>query len=335
MTTFLTSIGRYRIVSFVLIVLLTMVLMPAQQPLSAQTDQHCFPETGYCIEGRIRSFWEQNGGLPVFGYPITPRQTEMIEGNPYQVQWFERNRLELHPENEPPYDVLLGRLGTTEVQQAIDSGVDLVTLEEPIPGCVYSDSTGWNICGPILDRYRSVGLEMDGQPGYSLAENIALFGLPLSPEIIYTVDNVEYTVQLFERARFELHPEYFPPNDVLLGLLGTEALETSYEEPTWTDPCADVPDPVNARVSPQKCIFLGETLLIDIAGFEPNEEVGFWITAPDDSVVGTKETVNIGETGALSQLPIDTSDLAPGLWYIVFEGTSSGNKAIVYFLIIE
>ena len=31
----------------------------------AQTSQRCFAETGFCIEGRIREFWEQNGGLPV------------------------------------------------------------------------------------------------------------------------------------------------------------------------------------------------------------------------------------------------------------------------------
>ncbi len=82
-----------------------------QSGAQAQDDRHCFPETGFCIAGRIRAFWEQNGGLPVFGFPIAPQQEQVIEGQPFQVQWFERNRLELHPENAPPYDVLLGRLG--------------------------------------------------------------------------------------------------------------------------------------------------------------------------------------------------------------------------------
>ena len=36
---------------------------------------------------------------------------------PFQVQWFERNRLELHPENARPYDVLLGRLGADRLAQ--------------------------------------------------------------------------------------------------------------------------------------------------------------------------------------------------------------------------
>ncbi len=63
------------------------------------------------IAGRIREYWERNGGLPVFGFPITPLQQERVEGQLVQVQWFERNRLELHPENARPYDVLLGRIG--------------------------------------------------------------------------------------------------------------------------------------------------------------------------------------------------------------------------------
>src|SRR5262245_4966058 len=93
----------------------------------AQTSQRCFPETGFCIEGRIRQFWEQNGGLPVFGFPIGQQSEERIEGRPFQVQWFERNRLELHPENDAPYDVLLGRLGADRLQQ---QGRDWTTFRQ-------------------------------------------------------------------------------------------------------------------------------------------------------------------------------------------------------------
>lgn len=38
--------------------------------LAAQAER-CFPETGKWISGRFRSYWEQQGGLPVFGFPIT------------------------------------------------------------------------------------------------------------------------------------------------------------------------------------------------------------------------------------------------------------------------
>src|SRR5207248_4545485 len=58
--------------------------------------------------------WLANGGLAQFGYPISEEQTDYFIGGPsdrYQVQYFERARFELHPENAPPYDVLLGQFG--------------------------------------------------------------------------------------------------------------------------------------------------------------------------------------------------------------------------------
>ena len=45
------------------------------------------------------------------GFPVAEQTSQQVEGKPLQLQWFERNRLELHPENARPYDVLLGRLG--------------------------------------------------------------------------------------------------------------------------------------------------------------------------------------------------------------------------------
>lgn len=184
--------------------------------------ERCFDEVSYCITGRIRQYWEQNGGLPVFGFPIAPQQEEMIEGKPYQVQWFERNRLELHPENQPPYDVLLGRLG---VDVLTKQGRDWQSFakSDAQDGCMFFPDTGHNVCGDILLAWQASGLEIDGQPGFSHAENTALFGLPVSGQIEETLsDGNTYQVQYFERARFELHPENQPPYHVLFGLLGTE-----------------------------------------------------------------------------------------------------------------
>jgi Tol biopolymer transport system component len=191
----------------------------------AQTQERCFSETGFCVSGRIREFWEQNGGLPVFGLPITPQQEESIEGKSFQVQWFERNRLELHPENARPYDVLLGRLG---VDRLAKQGRDWFTFpkSDPQANCRFFPETGHNVCGEILAAWHVSGLELDGRRGKSEAENLALFGLPLSDAQSETIEGNEYTVQWFERARFELHLENQPPYNVLLGLLGREVRTT-------------------------------------------------------------------------------------------------------------
>jgi hypothetical protein len=213
-----------RRISHILLIAVGLILAFGALPsanVEAQSGQRCFAETGHCIAGRIRQFWEQNGGLPVFGLPITQQREETIEGKPFQVQWFERNRLELHPENARPYDVLLGRLGGDRLTQ---QGRDWFTFpkSEPQANCRFFPESGHNVCSEVLAAWHASGLELDGRRGKSEAENLALFGLPLSDAQSETIDGKEYTVQWFERARFELHPENKPPYNVLLGLLGAE-----------------------------------------------------------------------------------------------------------------
>ncbi|MGQ9826579.1 MAG: lamin tail domain-containing protein [Roseiflexus sp.] len=204
--------------------IIALVFMASVVPTgTAQTAERCFPETGFCISGRIREFWEQNGGLPVFGYPKGPQQEMQIEGKLLQAQQFERNRLELHPENARPYDVLLGRLGADRLAQLGRDPFSFPT-STPQPGCRYFPETQHNVCGDILNAWRANGLEFDGRRGKSEAETIALFGLPLSDVVTEEIEGRIYQVQWFERARFELHPENQPPYNVLLGLLGNEII---------------------------------------------------------------------------------------------------------------
>jgi hypothetical protein len=298
---------------------------------AAQTAERCFSETGFCISGRIREFWEQNGGLPVFGYPIGAQQAATVEGKTLQVQLFERNRLELHPENARPYDVLLGRLGADRLAQL---GKDWQTYPKSGAqgGCRFFAETGQNVCGDILKAWRANGLEIDGKRGKSEAESLALFGLPLSPVVTERqADGVERQIQWFERARFELHPENAPPYNVLLGLLGKEVRDGG-ASPAPADACNDVQDPVSARVRPGKCVKEGTQLEIDIYGFQPNEQIGFWLTSPSGGIVGTRQTYDIGPSGAVDGLPFDTDGVPePGIWYLVFQGAQSGHQAIVYF----
>jgi hypothetical protein len=206
--------------SLLLAIVLLLSILPSSSA-QAQADERCFPETGHCISGRIREFWEENGGLPIFGLPLGPEQEEFVEGKQIQVQWFERNRLELHPENPRPYDVLLGRLGVDRLEM---QGRDWQTFPkgESKDGCLFFEQSGHSVCPPFLDYWRSSGLEFDGVAGKSYEESLALFGLPIGEPQTETVEGKEYTVQWFERARFEYHPENQPPYDVLLGLLGAD-----------------------------------------------------------------------------------------------------------------
>lgn len=188
----------------------------------AAPSQRFFPETGYNVDGRFLAFWEGQGALPVFGLPLSEQRRERSSEGVFEVQWFERERFEYHPENTPPYDVLLGRLGDEALRQA---GRDWTRFPrgEPAADCRFFEATGQRLCEPFLSYWQRNGLEFDGQSGTSYAESLALFGLPLS-EAAQETNSSGATVltQWFERARFEYHPDNPDPYKVLLGRLGAE-----------------------------------------------------------------------------------------------------------------
>src|ERR1041384_5104110 len=146
---------------------LLVALFASAAPANAQ-QRTCFAETGHCIGGRFAQYWQQNGGLAVFGYPLSDELTEQARTGRY----FERQRFELHTENAAPYDVLLGLLGEEVLQQ---QGIDWHTQPTspgPLAGCLWFEQTQHNVCDQApssgFKRYwQTHGLEFDGQAGKS------------------------------------------------------------------------------------------------------------------------------------------------------------------------
>jgi hypothetical protein len=195
---------------------------PAFAPVAAGVagnNARYFRETGHTLQGDFRAFWERYGGLPIFGLPISEEFVERGEGGrEYIVQYFERHRFELHPENQPPYNVLLSRIGNTTLSE---TGRDWNSFPKsgPQAGCRFFPETGQNVCGTFLRYWQSHGLEFNRRRGTSPAESLALFGLPISPPQTETLnDGTTVTVQWFERARFEDHGA----PGILLGLLSSD-----------------------------------------------------------------------------------------------------------------
>jgi hypothetical protein len=84
---------------------------PTQQYFVSQPGYRYFPETSHAVTEPFLSFWEKNGGLPVFGYPISEViQEELEDGNIHNVQYFQRARMEEH-DGPPAQTVMLGLLG--------------------------------------------------------------------------------------------------------------------------------------------------------------------------------------------------------------------------------
>jgi len=137
------------------------------------------------------------------------------------AQAFERARFEYHPENQAPYDVLLGRMGVEALQAQGRDWQAFPSVDSAPAGCRYFAETRHSLCGAFAAYWQSHGLEFDGRRGSSFAENLALFGLPISEPQQETIEGQTVLVQWFERARLEYHPENQAPYDVLLGRLGS------------------------------------------------------------------------------------------------------------------
>ena len=191
-------------------------------PLFSPAGSIAFPETGHTVSAPFFPYWEVQGGLPVFGYPLTDQRAEAG----LRVQYFERQRFEHHPENPAPYNVLFGLLGVQTAQREglVDTPPFRRRAPGTNPGCEYFPETGHQVCFAFRAYWHAHGLDF-GDPGFSPRESLALFGYPISEEFRHRLeDGREYTVQYFERARFEYHPENPPPYDVLLGRLAAGLL---------------------------------------------------------------------------------------------------------------
>ena len=88
---------RYNTIMRQLLVFLLVVL--TLSPLSASANTIAgipilFRETGHTLAYAFREFYDRQGGLPIFGYPLT--EVFIEDGRP--VQYFERARFEWHAE---------------------------------------------------------------------------------------------------------------------------------------------------------------------------------------------------------------------------------------------
>jgi hypothetical protein len=177
-----------------------------------QSNGRFFPETGHTVEGRFLDYWQSHGGLAQQGYPLTDEQEEIsdTDGKMYRMQYFERAVFEYHPENAPPYDVLLTLLGVFRYRQQYGPAGAPDQHANPADSRLFPE-TGYHLGGDFRAYWEQHG-------------GLAQQGYPISDEFteISPLDGRPYTVQYFQRAVFERHPEHAgTPYAVLLSQLGT------------------------------------------------------------------------------------------------------------------
>jgi len=202
--------------------------------LAQETVGQYFAETDYTVRGEFLQFFNQWGGIDVFGSPLSQ---ELMEDG-VRIQYFQNSRLEWHPENSRPYRVQPGLLGEL-----------LSVRQPPIPSAQiplasriderYYPETGHSLKAGFLKFFDQHG-------------GIDLFGYPLSE--VAPGENGRL-VQWFQRGRFEWDPND-PARQVKLAPLGGVALKQRHPElsvpelPTAPVGVVSGTEPVNIMVAP-------------------------------------------------------------------------------------
>jgi type II secretory pathway pseudopilin PulG len=312
-----------------LIALLLVSLVPAQAA-HAQTAQRCFAETNQCISGAIRQYWERNGGLAVFGFPITAQSAETVEGRTLQVQWFERDRLEIQANGQ----VTAGRLGVERLEQQ-GTPWQYGPGEAADTGCFAFAETGHRTCGAFATYWqRNGGLER--------------FGFPITGAYETEIQGIRLTVQYFERRRFELHDA----NTVLLGLLGAEVLRDRGGLPTPAPApapvvtnCDGIPEWVgdggvgyfeslDGISDPEfiytDCFYPTSDFGYYIFNFAPNERITWRAFEPNGQV--TEQVIRADSRGEAFDYFFEQRAVGDHRWEFI--GANNGKRVIIYFRVI-
>jgi hypothetical protein len=317
-----------RLVAIVALATLVAVALPGA---GAQNEVRYFAETGHTLRGAFRVYWEANGALANFGFPITE---EYPGPNGRTIQYFERARFELN-EVDGRAVVELGLLGV-EV-----TGGRIFPKVPPIENSAsrrYIPETQHIIQYGFKEIWETRG-------------DVRIFGFPISEEIDEVLENGEWhTVQYFERARFEYWPNFPPGQRVLISHLGRRLAPPERMVPV-APPGSGQPDPqpqptpqpqpqplpqsINATVTPPEGP-QGTTFAFDAAGFDPGENVGIWITAPDQSTFGADFQAVADSQGSIRDASIGIGtdgSFPPGIWSFNAQGVRSRREAVGFFRI--
>ncbi len=304
-------------------------------PARAATAVTYVSASGHYMRGVFRDFWDKNGGIANFGYPLTEEYFDPKTNRVYQ--YYERARFErAKPESTL---VELGLLGREVIGDRVFAPSEPITNSKQRR---YFPETKHIVQYGFKDTWDSRG-------------GLKVFGLPLSDEVEEQLsDGKVHTVQYFERARFEYWSDQPAGQRVLLSLLGRQlapkeltaplAPNAPPQGPITVKPISPsgpslvrpvLPPSKNARVVPQAGQ-PGQEFFFDANGFNPGEKVGVWANSPDGAIYGAPFQATADSRGSITQLSFGTDESTPlGVWSFVAQGIDSGKQAVGYFLLIQ
>jgi len=189
------SIQVFRKLGIVLLLAITAGFFAPQTGLTQEgADEFFFEQTGHWVKGEFLAYFREYGGIKIFGYPLT----EEFVDQGLTVQYFQKARMEWHPENPDQYKVQLGLLGEElKYRQP--------PVPEPTPRSrrkVFFPETGHTVSYAFLDFFNENG-------------GINIFGYPIT-EMYFEEGQI---VQYFQRLKLQWQPNN-PADAVIIGDLG-------------------------------------------------------------------------------------------------------------------
>ena len=216
-SSFLPGINARRVIGLLLALVVSvswLAAMPVRHASAAEAgpSRVYFSETGHYVSNGFLGYWRTHGGVNILGYPVS----EEIQENGVTVQYFERAVFEYHPNNSPGWQVELRLLGADQAKGIADPAFNPINATSN-KNCNFYPETNHSTCNGFRDYWQNNG-------------GLSVFGYPLSEE--FSQKNPDtgqtYTVQYFERARFEWHPDsQGVSGTVMLGRLGAQAAQAA------------------------------------------------------------------------------------------------------------
>lgn len=195
---------RNRSIFFAIILILVSTIAYRGSTAQSEPDSLTFDETGYKVDGEfLEEFQSAANPLLVYGYPITNAfvAPDRSQTAGMRIQYFQRARFELHPENPLEDKVVVSPLGVYLFGLEQLNSETITSASNP--ACRFFAETGHQTCYAFLNFFDANG-------------GVEQFGYPISEIITLNGQLVQY----FEKARFEWHPERPSGKRVTLTNLG-------------------------------------------------------------------------------------------------------------------
>src|SRR5689334_13556881 len=223
-----------------MLMLVGLLAVPAA-PVAAAADYYA--DTGHYLYGQFRDYWNGNGGLLRFGFPISKVFDQKSEnGQTYPTQYLQCAVFEQHPENKgTPFEVLGRRLAALQTTDRAKTDPNFQPVGNPNDGRLWFSQTNHTIGGSDPGN-AAIRAYWEAAGNGDIQRAVQVFGYPISEPFDEqnppppAGDGQSHRVQYFERYRLEYHPENPDPYKVQLGLLGQTQAQLDNLDPTLLAP---------------------------------------------------------------------------------------------------